>query len=104
MIKFAGYGPYKLPCSFRLPSLYINGTKFMNKNKDAICGQGCSGVFCRRWVSALTLGGDLEARMLKRVEGKFAFIVVSIDYHEEMNTLWRSLLVLALGVWQDCWV
>lgn len=42
--------------------------------------------------------------MLKGVEGKFAFIVVSIDYHEEMNTLWRSLLVLALGVWQDCWV
>lgn len=50
----------------------------------------------------LTLREDLKAQMLKGIEGNFHVTFMSIDYHEKMNTAWHFLLILALGVWQDC--
>lgn len=49
-------------------------------------------------------GGRFESTTAKRYQGQFSFIFLSIDYQEKMNTLWRFLLIPALGVWQGCWV
>lgn len=50
----------------------------------------------------LALGEDLKAQMLKGIEGNLPVIFMSMDYHEKVNTVWHFMLILALGVWQDC--